>query len=145
MKKIIVLLIAITLFILPVSAEVSVFIGDWGVGTSYNRSQHEIISIASIIKQFPFNSTVKRSPYYFFQFDWKPNYTYRVIATFDNSSAYTYFRRGYDIFKSSGYSIRSSTATYDAVTWNDVTQLQNNDDDLHTPFNIIIGNTKWSM
>lgn len=128
-------LIALSLFSLPAYASETVFLGDWGVGTAYPRDEHELISTASVIKTFPFTSSVGRVPYYFFQFDWKPNYTYKVICNFNFTGAVAYFRRNYDIFSSSGYSIRSSTSTYDAVTWNDVESLFYNGDSFN-PFTI---------
>lgn len=128
MKKIFVLLIAITLFILPVSAEESVFIGDYGVGFARDRDYNINLSTGTVIRSFPYSTSADRSAYYFFQFDWKPNYTYRVICSFQFVGASTNFRTGYDIFKATGYSITGEYTNYYTVSWNDVQILRNNDD-----------------
>lgn len=129
MKMVLCLALVITsLFMFPVSAEESVFIGDYGVGFARDRNYNINLTTGTLIRSFPYTTSAERSAYYFFQFDWKPNYTYRVICSFDFISASTNFRTDYDIFKSTGYNITGEYPNYFTVSWNDVEILRNNDD-----------------
>lgn len=129
MKKVLCLALVITsLFMLPVSAEESVFVGDYGVGFARDRDYNINFSSGTVIRHFPYSSSSDRSPYCYFQYDWKPNYTYRVICSFQSVQSSGWFHSNFDIFKSTGFDITNSYDTYDTVSWNNVQILRNYDD-----------------
>lgn len=120
MKNITILLIAITLFILPVSAA-ELFIGEYGLGFVRTREVDPYFSQNVFqITSYPYLKTAQapsKTPYFYTQFGWLPDYTYSVKIDFRTSQP-QYFTTGtFDFYTASGYITNSIHDGYNNIKW----------------------------
>lgn len=120
-KKIITVLLIILLLVPIDITAADLAIGEYGLGFVRTRSVDPYFSQNVFrITSYPYLKTSmaqSKTPYWYAQFGWLPDYTYTVTVDFRTSQP-NYFTTGtFDFYRSSGYVTNSYHDGYDNVKW----------------------------